>query len=228
MSTSPPRSKGALITLIGIVVMTVLIVIKLFLPGSLFSGYALIVGIAFFFIVEAVEKTSDNQSGLRFRTFLVDLKKPQVLLWVLLPVGITIAVIICGKLFFEDMYRDYIEHVIGRTSLEMDFSNYLTWGMISTITVLGEEIAFRGFLFGKGSKVLPNAVCLLGSAVLFALAHIASGNSAIVFFDLFEIFIDAVFYAFAFQRSGNCLISFIPHCLNNFLGLLLVRILFSA
>ena len=228
MSKQSEKSKGALITRIGMVVMTALIVIKLFLPGSLFSGYALIVGIALFFVVEAVEKTPDSESGLRFRTFPDDLKKPQVLLWVFLPVGLTIAVIVGGKLFFEEAYRQYIEHVLGRTNLEMDFSNFLTWGLISTITALGEEISFRGFVFGKGSKVLPKGICLVGSALLFALAHIAAGNPVIVFLDLLEIFIDALFYAFAFQSSGNCLISFIPHWLNNFLGLLLVRILFPV
>ncbi len=228
MSKQPVKSKGALITWIGMAVMTVLIMIKVFMPESLFSGYALIVGIALFFVVEAVEKTPDNESGLRFRTFPDDLKKPQVLLWVLLPIGITVAVIVCGKLFFEEPYREYIEHVIGRTSLEMDFGNFLTWGLISTITVLGEEIAFRGFLFGKGSKVLPKMICMLGSAVLFALGHIATGHPVIVVFDLLGIFIDAIFYALAFQRSGNCLVSFLPHCINNFLGLLLVRILFLA
>lgn len=226
MSKRSERNKGALITLTGMAVMTILIGIRLFLPESLFSGYALIVGIALFFVVEAVEKTPDNESGLRFSTFQDDLKKPHVLLWVLLPVGITIAVIVCGKLFFEGLYMQYIEHVIGRTSLEMNYSNFLNWIMISTVTVLGEEIAFRGFFFGKGSKILPKAVCMLASAVLFALAHIAYGNSVIVFFDLFEIFIDAIFYALAVQSSGNCLISFIPHWLNNLLGLLLVRILF--
>ena len=226
MSKQLVKSKSTLIILIGMAVMTVLIAIKLFLPESLFSGYALIVGIVLFFVVEAVEKTPDSESGLRFKTFLDDLKKPQVLLWVLVPIGITIAVIVFGKLFFEELYMEYIEHVIGRTSLEMNFSNFLTWGVTSAITVLGEEIAFRGFFLGKGSKVLPKEICLLGSAVLFTLAHIAIGNSMIVAFDLFEIFIDAIFYALAFQRSGNCLISYIPHCLNNFLGLLLVRLLF--
>ena len=222
------KNKGALLTLIGIAAMTVLIAVKLFLPGSLFSGYALVVGIALFFVVEALEKTPDSESGLRFRTFPDDIRKPQVLLWVLLPIGLTAAVIVCGKLFFADLYREYIEHVIGRTNLEMDFSNFLSWGLISTVTVLGEEIAFRGFLLGKGCKVLPTAVCLPGSAVPFALAHIATGNAAIVFIDLFEIFIDAVLYALAFRRSGNCLISFLPHCLNNFIGLLLIRVLFPV
>ncbi len=222
------KKSGALITLIGIALMTILIVIKLFLPDSLFSGFALIAGIALFFAVEAVEKTPDNESGLRFKTFADDLKKPWVLLWVLLPVTITVAEVVCGKLFFENPYREYCEHVIGRTSLEMSFSNALTWGLTSMVSVLGEEIAFRGFLLGKGSKVLPKGVCLLGSAVLFALAHIATGNSTIVFYDLFGIFIDAILFGLAFRKSGNCLVSFIPHCLNNFVGLLLVRFLFFA
>ena len=126
ISKQSGKSKGSLITLIGMIVMTVLIVVKLFMPESLFSGYALIVGIALFFVVEAVEKNPDNESGLRFRTFLDDLKKPQVLLWVLLPVGIMIAEMVCGKLFFEEQYMVYITHVIGRTSLEMNFSNFLT------------------------------------------------------------------------------------------------------
>ena len=227
MEKSTLKNKGMMVTLVGIAIMTVMIVTKLILPESLFSGYALIVGIASFFIVEALEKTPDDESGLRFRTFPDDLKKPQVLLWVLLPVVLTIAVLICGKLFFEDFYRQYIEHVFGRTSLEMDLGNFLTWGLTSVITVLGEEIAFRGFLLGKGSKILPTTVCLIGSATLFALAHIATGSQAIVFYDLFGVFYDAVFYALAFLRSGNCLVSYVPHCLNNFLGLLLVKVLFK-
>ena len=226
MRKQPAANKGTLITLLGMAVMTALIAVKGFRPDSLFSGYALIVGIALFFVVEAVEKTPGGESGLRFKTFPDDLKKPRVLLWVLLPIGLTIAVIVCGKLFFEERYREYIEHVIGRTSLEMNFSNFLTWGLTSAVSVLGEEIAFRGFLVGKGSKVLPKGICVLGSAVLFALGHIAAGSSGIVVFDLSEIFIDAVFYAFAFLSSGNCLVSFIPHCLNNYLGLLLIRLLF--
>ena len=220
------KGNGTIVTFIGIIVMTVLIVIKLFMPESLFSGYALIVGIAAFFIVEAVNKTPDDQSGVRFSTVIDDLKKPQVLFWVLLPVVITVIQIVAGKLFSEDSYRKYIEHVIGRTSLEMDFSNFIKWIGISCVTVLGEEIAFRGFLYGKAKEVLPVWVCLLGSAVLFALGHMATGDSAIVFFDLLGIFIDAIMYAIAFEKSGNSVISFIPHCLNNMLGLVLIRLLF--
>lgn len=226
MNNSMIKGKGTVITLIGILVMTVLIIIKLFMPESLFSGYALIVGIAAFFIVEAVNKTPDEQSGVRFSTIVDDLKKPQVLLWVMLPVVITVIQIVAGKLFFEESYRKYIEHVIGRTSLEMDFSNLIKWIAISCITVLGEEIAFRGFLYGKAKEVLPVWICLLGSAVLFALGHMATGDSAIVFFDLLGIFIDAIMYAIAFEKSGNSVISFIPHFLNNMLGLVLIRILF--
>ncbi len=226
MSNSLLKNKGAVITLIGIVVMTVLIVVKMFMPESVFSGYAMIFGIAVFFIVESVEKTPDDESGIRFSTIITDLRKPQVLFWVLLPVFITIMQMVCGKLFCEASYRKYIEHVIGRTSLEMDFSNSIKWIGISMITVLGEEIAFRGFLLGKGKKVLPAWICMIGSAILFALGHMATGNTAIVLFDLFGIFVDAIMFAIAYNKSENCIISYIPHCLNNILGLLLVRALF--
>ncbi len=226
MNNSFGKSKSAIITLIGIVVMTVLIIMKLFQPESLYSGYAMLFGIACFFIVEAVDKTPDEQSGVRFKSIISDLKKPQVLLWVLLPIGLTIAEIVGGKLFFETAYRKYIDHVIGRTSLEMDFSNFLNWILVSAVTVVGEEIAFRGFLFGKSSKVLPKWACFLLSAALFALGHMASGNSVIVFYDLALIFLDAIMYALAYQYSGNCIISYIPHCLNNILGLFLIRWLF--
>lgn len=227
MRTSLAKSKGAVITLIGMLVMTALIVIKLLQPTSLFSGYALIVGIVCFFVVEAMDKTPDKDSGLRFKTFLADLKKPQALLWVLLPVCFTVVLFVGGRLFFAAQFRAYVEHVIGRTGLEMDFTNLVSWILIDIVSVLGEEIAFRGFLVGKVGKVLPKGVCMPVSAVLFSLAHLAAGPAAIVAFDLFMILVDAVCYAFAFQKSGNCLVSFVPHYLNNFLGLLLVRLLFS-
>ena len=58
------------------------------------------------------------------------------------------------------------------------------------------------------------------------LGHMATGDSTIVFFDLLGIFIDAIMYAIVFEKSGNSVISFIPHCLNNMLGLVLIRLLF--
>jgi len=221
------KNKSTAITLIGIIVMATLIIVKLFRPESLFSGYAVIVGVVLFFIVEAVDKTPDNESQVRFSTIINDLKKPQVLLWVLLPIIITIVQIVCGKVFAEDSYRSYIDHVIGRTSLEMDLSNLLKWGLTDVILVLGEEIAFRGLLCGKGTKVFSKPICILISAVLFSAGHVATGNTTIVLFDLLGIFIDAIMYAWLFYKSENCVITFIPHFLNNILGLLLVKILFA-
>jgi len=221
------KNKSTVITLAGIILMTVLVTVKLFKPESLFSGYALIVGIAFFFIVEAVDKTPDNESQVRFNTIISDLKKPQVLLWVLLPIITTVAQIVMGMVFAEEAYRGYVEHVIGRTSLEMDLSNLLNWGLMDIISVLGEEIAFRGFLCGKGRKLFSKPVCLLISAVLFSISHVATGNSTIVLFDLLGIFIDAIMYGWLFYKSENSVITFIPHFLNNILGLLLVKALFA-
>ena len=147
--------------------MAALIIVKLFRPESLFSGYAVIVGVVLFFIVEAVDKTPDNESQVRFSTIINDLKKPQVLLWVLLPIIITIVQIVCGKVFAEDSYRSYIDHVIGRTSLEMDLSNLLKWGLTDVIFVLGEEIPFVDFYAGRAQKCFQNQSAYLSQLFFF-------------------------------------------------------------
>ena len=52
-------------------------------------------------------------------------------------------------------------------------------------------------------------------------------KKAIVAWDLGGIFIDAILYAILYRKTGNCLISFIPHFLNNMIGFFLVPILFG-
>ena len=39
--------------------------------------------------------------------------------------------------------------------------------------------------------------------------------------------IDAILFAVLYRRTGNCLISFIPHFLNNMIGFLLVPVMFG-
>jgi len=95
------------------------------------------------------------------------------------------------------------------------------------VSVLGEEIEFRAFFVGKGMKRFSFWPVALVGAVLFAAAHYAAGPAGIVAWDLGGIFIDAVLFAILYRRTGNCLISFIPHFLNNMIGFFLVPILFG-
>ena len=64
-------------------------------------------------------------------------------------------------------------------------------------------------------------------AVIFAAVHYAAGPAGIVAWDLAGIFIDAILFAILYRKTGNCLISFIPHFLNNMIGFFLVPILFG-
>ncbi|MBQ4207366.1 MAG: CPBP family intramembrane metalloprotease, partial [Clostridia bacterium] len=69
-------------------------------------------------------------------------------------------------------------------------------------------------------------VAIVG-AVIFAAAHYAAGPAGIVAWDLGGIFIDAILFAILYRKTGNCLISFVPHFLNNMIGLFLVPVLFG-
>ena len=211
MSTSIKADKSKTLTIIGMGIMTLLVLTKV-VPTSQFAQYSLFVGLAFFFIVEAVAKTPDAESGLRFKTIFSDLKKTGVLLWTLLPVGTAIGSIIVGNILFGDQY---VNHVLGRTDSVLCFEQISLLMVQMVVAALGEEIAFRGFFVGKGMKLFPYWLCAVVSSAVFAAAHIAVGNIGVVVFDIVGIFIDALIYATIFKKTDNCLISTVAHLLCN-------------
>ena len=111
MGLSMKTDKSKMLTIVGIVMMILLVLTKV-VPTLQLAQYSLFVGLAFFFIVEGVAKTPDAESGLRFKTFLEDLKKPGVLLWTLIPIATAIGSILIGNALFGD---GYVNHVLGRT-----------------------------------------------------------------------------------------------------------------
>lgn len=211
MSNVNASKKGFVLTIIGIITMILLILTKI-IPSSQIAGYSVFVGVVFFFIVEVVSKTPGAESGLRFRTFFADIKKPGVLIWIFLPIMSAILTLVVGNLIFSE---DFVTHVMGRTSLVLSFDTILLLIGQVIIAALGEEIAFRGFFVGKAMKKYPFWVCAVVSSLVFASAHIAEGNFGLVFFDIATIFIDSILYSIIFKKSGNCLISTISHILCN-------------
>ena len=211
MSSLIKKDKGKILTIVGLGVMILLVLTKV-VPTSQMAQYSLFVGLAFFFIVEAVEKTPDRESGLRFNTLFVDLKKPGVLLWTVLPIVTAIGWIIVGSIIFGNQY---VSHVFGRTSSILSFNQIPLLIVQMTFAALGEEIAFRGFFIGKGMKLFPYWLCAVASSVTFAAAHIAVGDIGVVVFDILGIFIDGLIYATIYRKSDNCLISTIAHLLSN-------------
>ncbi len=208
--------KGRLLTTIGIAGMILLTLTKI-VPSSQIAGFSVFVGIAFFFIEEAVSKTKGNASGLRFPTLLADMKKPGVILWVLLPVVSAIITFPLGNLLFRE---EYVIHLFGRTDQFLSFDRLpLMVGQV-VIAAFGEEIAYRGFFLGKGMKYLPFWLCVLLSSAVFAAGHIAVGSVGIVFFDIAMVYIDSIIYSIVYRKSGNCVVSTISHILGNATGII--------
>ena len=217
------KDKGTILTVIGMVTMIILTVIKT-AASSQPAAYALIAaGIAFFFIVETAEKTPDAESGLSFRRFYPDLKKTGVIPLILFMAVLTVLELFLDKLLFGN---ELIGHVLGRASI-MTETSLITVLVSQILAVLGEEIGFRGFFLGKGMKLMPFRPAALLSAAVFAVAHFSAGPGAVVICDLVQIFIDAVLYAVLYRKTGNCLISCIPHFAGNMIGYFLMPLLFA-
>ena len=223
MFDSMKKDKVKTITLIGMAVMIIAVAVKAATASLIAAAAIHIAGLACFFLIEGIEKTPDSESGLSFKRFFPDLKKPGVLLLILFMLVLSPGEMLLSKAVFGSAY---IDHVLGRVNVPgLDQLPLLLFNQI--VSVLGEEIEFRAFFVGKGMKRFSFWPVAIAGAVIFAAAHYAAGPAGIVAWDLAGIFIDAILFAILYRRTGNCLISFIPHFLNNMIGFFLVPILFG-
>ena len=216
------NKRSAVLTIIGITVMILLTFTKI-VPSSNIAGYSVFVGIAFFFIIEAVAKTPNAESGLRFDTIVEDIKKPGVIVWMLLPSVSGIVTLVVGNLMFSG---EFVVHVMGRTSSILSFDKIaLLIGQV-IIAAFGEEIAYRGFFLGKGMKIFPFWFCAVVSSLAFAAGHIATGDMGIVVYDIAAVFIDSLIFSVIYHKSGNCMISTFSHILGNAISIVAVFLFF--
>ena len=138
-------------TIIGLFLMAVLSLTKI-IPELSLSGLTVLIGILFFFVLEHFDKKSHIESGLRFKSFFDDLRKPGVILLVLLPVGSAAATLLIGDMVFKGAFTS---HVLGRTDGMLSFDKIPLLMIQIIIAALGEEIAWRGFFLCKSMRILP-------------------------------------------------------------------------
>ena len=223
MPDASKKDNVKLITLLGMAAMIIAVAVKAATSSMIAAAAIHVAGLACFFIIEGIEKTPDSESGLSFKRFFSDLKKPGVIPLILFMLVLTPAQMLLSKAVFG---RAYIDHVLGRVNMPgLDQLPLLLFNQ--TVAVLGEEIEFRAFFVGKGMKHLPFWPLTAVSAVLFAAAHFVTGAPGIVAWDLGGILIDAILFAILYRKTVNCLICFVPHFLNNMIGFFLVPILFG-
>ena len=215
--------KSVILTILGMAVMIIAVAVKAATSSVIAAAVIHIAGLACFFIIEGIEKTPDSESGLSFKRFFSDLKKPGVIPLILFMILLSLAEMLLSKAVFG---RAYIDHVLGRINVPgLDQLPLLLFTQI--VSVLGEEIEFRAFFVGKGMKRFSFWPAAIVGAVLFAAAHYSAGAAGIVARDLGGIFIDAILFAILYRKTGNCMISFIPHFLNNMIGFFLVPLIFA-
>ena len=215
--------KSVILTILGMAVMIIAVAVKAATSSMIAAAVIHIAGLACFFIIEGIEKTPDSESGLSFKRFFSDLKKPGVIPLILFMILLSLAEMLLSKAVFG---RAYIDHVLGRINVPgLDQLPLLL--LSQTVSVLGEEIEFRAFFVGKGMKRFSFWPAAIVGAVLFAAAHYSAGAAGIVARDLGGIFIDAILFAILYRKTGNCLISFIPHFVSNMLGFFLVPVIFA-
>ena len=215
--------KSVILTILGMAVMIIAVAVKAATSSMIAAAVIHIAGLACFFIIEGIEKTPDSESGLSFKRFFSDLKKTGVIPLILFMILLSPAEMLLSKAVFG---RAYIDHVLGRINVPgLDQLPLLLFNQI--VSVLGEEIEFRAFFVGKGMKRFSFWPVAIAGAVIFAAAHYAAGPAGIVARDLAGIFIDAILFAILYRKTGNCLISFIPHFVSNMLGFFLVPVIFA-
>ena len=223
MKTAFKNAKSAILTIAGMIVMIAAVSVKAATSSVIAAAVIHMAGLACFFIIEGIEKTPDSESGLSFKRFLSDLQKPGVIPLILLMLVLSPAELLLSKAVFGGAY---IDHVLGRIDVP-GLDQFPLLLLSQTVTVLGEEIEFRAFFVGKGMKRFSFWPVAIAGAALFAAAHYAAGSAGIVARDLGGIFIDAILFAILYRKTGNCLISFVPHFANNMLGFFLVPVIFG-
>lgn len=201
----------------GLIVMVLLSLTQL-VPSIRIAGYSVLVGIAFFFTVESIQKTPKEESALRFKTFPDDIRKPGVWIWALLPVVTAILPMLLGDWLFKGAFS---AHVLGRVDGMLTFDNIPLLIFQIFILAWGEEIAWRGFFLNRVMEKAPFWLAAIVSSILFAMGHISDAGIGLLLYDLVFVFIDSMIFSVVFRKSGNCLVSTASHILGNAVGLLI-------
>ena len=176
MKTAYKNVNSTILTIAGMVVMIAAVAVKAATSSVIAAAVIHIAGLACFFIVEGIEKTPDSESGLSFKRFSSDLKKPGVIPLILFMLVLSPAELLLNKAVFGGAY---IDHVLGRINVPgLDQLPLLLISQI--ISVLGEEIEYRAFFVGKGMKRFSFWPVAIAGAALFAAAHYAAGSAGIV------------------------------------------------
>ncbi|MGI6700941.1 MAG: CPBP family intramembrane glutamic endopeptidase [Christensenellales bacterium] len=210
------------LSFIAITVMAVMAIVSFTnLFGLNLSSVAIIIGIAFFFICNAIEKQPMKGSGLDFMAIGEGFRNKKIWLWLVLPLIADAICVLLAILFLPE----YIEYETTRAgafvAIEISVKSILMFFLFA----LGEEIAWRAFFQNRLSKRLPAFAAVLITSLLFTLGHYKRGDISIVLFGLLFTFLNSVLYGIIFHKAKNAWISTISHFTANIFEVILFIII---
>lgn len=125
------------------------------------------------------------------------------------------------------LFLPVMEHITGKKQDLSDFNSLQgNWKMLVillmvswTLAAIGEELVYRGYIPTRVTDVLGAGaagvtVAVLGSSVLFGLAHTEQGLIGVV-----ATFLDALFFSVLRLHYRNLWASVLAHGFNNTIGL---------
>jgi len=179
--------------------------------GLKVSGAAVIIGVALFFLYNHLEGVPRAESGLDFAAIPKGLKVRNIWFWILLPCVVDLMTYPLSLIFAPD----FLSHVAGRASGVLSIGSVAALLPTLVFLALGEEIANRAFFQKRLAKHLPVFPAILVTSLFFAIAHISSGETGTVIFDVVFVFINSILYGIVYHKTQNAWISTIAHVTAN-------------
>ncbi|RUL50779.1 CPBP family intramembrane glutamic endopeptidase [Lysinibacillus antri] len=206
------------ISFIAMIAMTIISFSNFF--GLGIAGLSVLIGILFFFIDRTLNKQDPSSKVLNLRDIRNNLKDKSICLWIGFPLLMNLVCFILATLFLPE----FIEHTFERTQFVLSADKVLLLVLQLALLAFGEEIAWRGFFQRNLSKMIPIVPALIVTSILFSIGHFAFGNTVIVTYDIFFIFINSILYGIVFYKTNNVWLSAFSHFIANLFAFILMFI----
>jgi len=154
----------------------------------------------------AASKGASVAEGMR-RLGLVAFRRLNALKWMGAAVGIYLVVVMVYVALVGEPEQDDFADDLGPLWIQIL--------LIAIAAPIGEEVCFRGMLFGGLRERLPMWAAGLISAALFGLLHVTTGISVVPPLIAFGFLL-----ALVYERTGSILPCILLHMLNNSVALL--------
>jgi membrane protease YdiL (CAAX protease family) len=207
------RSKGIWRnpTLYVLIFMALCMALSLF--GARVSRLPVLVGVLYFIIRKALDKTPWDQMGMDIRVVPGKLFKRGLSIWFLLLLPVTLGAL--SILLSHWLLPAWNTYIASGAQGTLSQGQILPVVAQLAVLALGEEIAWRGLFQRQLAKRMPPWAAIAVTSAVFACGHYFVADVQVVIFDLAFVFLNSVAYGIVFHKTGSVWVSWIAHLLAN-------------